>query len=351
MTALKQYQRLESIGLWQPPADPSCTPEEGGARHAQRREVIVSFGKATLVLSDKGGRALAHWSLAAVERLNPGKRPALFAPDGEGSETLEIEDDDMIGAIEKVRAAVRRRQPSPGRLRRLTIAALLALLLGLALFWLPGALIRKTAAVVPPAKRAEIGADLLAAVGRVSGQPCTTPGGQQALEALARRLAGDGKAPPRLVVLPGGVASTAHLPGGIILINRSLVEDHDDPRVPAGHVLAEMLRAGSRDPLEAMLARLGVRATLHLLTTGDLDPAALARYGEEALPEEPAPLPPEVLLPAFGARAFSSTPYALALDITGETTLPLIEADPYRQGGRPVLGDDDWVSLQGICGE
>ena len=351
MTALKKYQRLESIGLWQPPADPAQAPEGGEPRPPQRREVIVSFGKATLVLSDKSGRALGHWSLAAVERMNPGKRPALFAPDAEGSETLEIEDGEMIGAIEKVRAAVRRARPRPGKLRRIVITAILALLLGLAVFWLPDALIRKTAAVVPPAKRAGIGADLLAAIVRVSGQPCQTPGGRLALERLAHRLVSNGEKPPRLVVLPDGVARTAHLPGGMILINRSLVEDYDDPRVPAGHVLAELLRARSRDPLEAMLERLGIRATLRLLTTGNLDPAALARYGEEVLPEEPEPLPPGMLLPAFEARGFSSTPYALSLDITGETTLPLIEADPYREGGRPVLGDDDWVSLQGICGE
>ena len=48
----------------------------------------------------------------------------------------------------------------------------------------------------------------------------------------------------------------------------------------------------------------------------------------------------------------SSAPYAYALDLTGETTLPLIEADPYAGSatGRQVLRDGDWVRLQGICG-
>jgi hypothetical protein len=46
-----------------------------------------------------------------------------------------------------------------------------------------------------------------------------------------------------------------------------------------------------------------------------------------------------------------SSPYAYALDITGETVLPLIEADPRRAlGSREVLKDADWVRLQGICG-
>jgi hypothetical protein len=69
MTALKKYQRLESPGLWRD------TPE------AQRREVVVAFREASLVLSDpRTELALSHWSLPAVERLNPGTLPALYGP-------------------------------------------------------------------------------------------------------------------------------------------------------------------------------------------------------------------------------------------------------------------------------
>ena len=38
-----------------------------------------------------------------------------------------------------------------------------------------------------------------------------------------------------------------------------------------------------------------------------------------------------------------------ALDASGETTLALIEADPFTTTPKPVLGDGDWVALQGIC--
>ena len=38
--------------------------------------------------------------------------------------------------------------------------------------------------------------------------------------------------------------------------------------------------------------------------------------------------------------------------LTGEATLPLIEADPMRGGDAvEVLADSDWVALQGICGQ
>jgi hypothetical protein len=46
-----------------------------------------------------------------------------------------------------------------------------------------------------------------------------------------------------------------------------------------------------------------------------------------------------------------STPYAYALDITGETTLPLIEGDPMAdRATAPLLPDSTWLRLQNICG-
>ena len=63
-----------------------------------------------------------------------------------------------------------------------------------------------------------------------------------------------------------------------------------------------------------------------------------------------APLAADTLLEAFSAQGVKSTPYAYALDASGETTLELIEADPFVTSPRPVLSDGDWVALQGICG-
>ena len=84
MTALRKYMRLESSGLWRE------TPE------ARLRDVVVGLREATLVLSDpKTETALSQWSLPAVERLNPGKMPALYGVGDADSETLEIDDPDM----------------------------------------------------------------------------------------------------------------------------------------------------------------------------------------------------------------------------------------------------------------
>jgi hypothetical protein len=338
MTALTQYQRLEASGLWR--SDPD----------AQRRDVIVSIGDATLTLSDTQDRALTHWSLPAVHRLNPGVSPALYAPSDapDEAEVLELDDAEMIAAIEKVRRVIDRNRPHSGRLRVFLTLIVLALAAILALAWLPGALVRHTASVLPDVTRASVGQRLLTRVGRVAGTPCRGRLGNRALTKLGDRVLGPGVA--SLVVVSTGVSTAAHLPGGIILINRALVEDYDEPDVMAGYILAERVRAEQADPMLALLDHAGTLATAKLLTTGTLSDAILDRYAEGVLIAPPVEISSEALLARFAAARVRATPYAFAVDPTGETTLPLIEADPVPLAeAEPILADADWVSLQGIC--
>lgn len=336
MTALTEYDRLECQGVWR------ASPE------AQRRDVIVSVGDATLVLYDKADRALGHWSLPALERVNPGETPAVYIPGPDAPEELELSDPEMIAAIEKVREAVERRRPHPGRLRLAILGAGLASVIALAVFWLPDVVVRHTAAVLPDASRADLGQRLLGHVQRVAGGPCTETTGLRALDRLHMRLLPD--TPGQLVVLSGsGGPPTQHLPGGLILMGRALVEDHEDPAVAAGYILAEAGRAADHDPVVRFLDEAGALTAFRLLTTGDVSETALSRHAETLYAETPARRPDEALLARFAAAEVPSTPYAYALDISGETTLGLIEADPAPDGGRPILPDGAWVGLQGIC--
>ncbi len=336
MTALSDYQRLEASGLWR------AAPE------AQRREVIVSLGEATLVITDRAERALAHWSLAAIVRRRHGV-PALYAPGEDAAEELELDDPTMIAAIDKVQAAVRRRRPRSGRLRRIMVLSGLAAVALVGIFWLPGALVRHAAAVAPPATRTALDAALLDRLTRVTGPACDTPRGTAALRQLARRLHPDAAAP--LVVVREGIASTVTLPGGTIVMNSGLVEDHDGPEVAVGHVLAAELRADLHDPLEALLRAAGPAAAFRLFTTGQIRPATLDAEAIRLSAHAPEPVPVATLVERFRDARVSSTPYAYARDVSGEATLPLIEADPVPPGeARPLISDGEWVALQGICG-
>ena len=308
----------------------------------------MSIGEATLTIADGNDKALTHWSLAAVERVNPGVLPAIYYPDGDPGETLELSDseDAMIDAIERLRQAIERARPHPGRLRLVSVLATVSAVLAVLVFWLPGALLRHTVSVVPEIKRQEIGQALLGRIERVSGAACETPDSTVVLSRLAQRTA-----VRQLVVLPAGVAGSLHLPGGIVLLNKALIEDHTDPAVAAGFILTERARAEIHDPLTQLLSYSGPVASFRLLTTGKLTQEDLDHYAEQVLVAPRPLLTDEQTLGLFAQAAIPSTPYAYARDITGETVLGLIEADP--MAGRtlePVLRDRDWVQLQNICG-
>jgi hypothetical protein len=256
----------------------------------------------------------------------------------------------MIDAIETVRQAIARRRTQPGRLRGVLLGLGLAAVVALGVFWLPDALVRHAASVVPAAQRAEIGTRLLGDIRRVAGTPCETRNGRRALDRLYRRLLAD--RPGRIVVLAGGVTGSAHLPGGLILLNRALVEDYEDPSVVAGFILAEAARARATDPVETLMRHAGPLAAFRMLTTGDIADPILASFAEAVMIDPPAPVADDTLLELFATAEVPATPYAYARDISGETTLALIEADPVPPDTAvPVLPDGAWVSLQGICGE
>ncbi|SFD23798.1 hypothetical protein [Tropicimonas isoalkanivorans] len=336
MTALKQYAKLESQGVWRAHPD------------AQRQNVIVAFGDASLVIVASNGQPLSHWSLAAVVRVNPGDLPALYTPSADAIETLEVDDDMMIDAIEQVRTAILRSRPRHGRLRVILTAGVAAATVAAAVLWLPGALMRHTLGVVPEPTRSELGTRLFTAIGRVSGAPCRSREGDLALARLSSRLLAPGSA--GLLVMPGGIPDTISLPGGAMLLNSRLVEDNESAEAVAGFVLAEDVRRHQEDPLRPLLESAGPAATIRLLTTGHMPDSALRAYAETLTTAEPARPPDAALLQRFEAAQVPSTPYAYALDITGEETLGLIEADPMRSGdARLVIGKADWAALQQIC--
>ncbi|HBG98058.1 MAG TPA: hypothetical protein DDY29_04800 [Rhodobacteraceae bacterium] len=337
MTALEQYERLEAEGLWRPAAD------------AQRREVLVSFGSASLVIADRNDVALAHWSLPALTRLNPGKRPALYAPGGEAAETLEIADATMVDAVETVRRALAREGPQRGRIR--LVAGLgVALLIGLlGWFWLPGALVNHTVGVVPDEQRVRISRALMAEVTALTGPACTSPRGLSVLGVLSRDLLGARRI---AVVLPDGVPGAVMLPDGTVLLDRALVEDHDGPEILAAYLVREAVRRTADDPLARMLRDAGTGPTLRLFTSGQLPDRTLRGWAAKLLRAPQDPVPAEDFLARLAEAGVPSTPYARAIDPAGTATAALIAADPMAGQRAPsLMSDADWVALQQICAD
>lgn len=340
MTALTQYQRLEGQGLWR--ADPA----------EQRRNVVVALGDASLVITDfRSGAVLSHWSLPAVRRLNGSRVPAVYAPGEDAqTETLELDDETLIEALETIRTALVHR-PRLRHLRRGLGALAAVLAVGLGVFWLPDALVRHTAAIVPSAKRAQIGREALEAL--TATQPgarvCADPAGRQALVTLRSRVLGTGDRVAVVDGLPG--LEAAHLPGRLVVIGRGLLERLDGPEALAGYMIAEILAAEVDDPLHALLSHAGTRATFALLTTGNLSVEAFAGYAALRL-AQPMAVPDATLLAArFDALGVPASAYALSLS-DGDGALAQALADQPASGPRlsgRLLSDGEWITLQGIC--
>lgn len=337
MTAIKGYDRLESMGIWRESLD------------AQRRDVVLQFGDASLIIKDKTDTALAHWSLPAIHRVNPGKRPALFKPAADADEELEVEDPDMIDAVEKVRRTIEKRTPRSGRLRLAVSTGIIAVLAVVGVAYLPQALVRNTVSVLPESTRLAIGTTLLGHMTRLTGDTCRATLGAAALTRLKTRTLNT-KLRKAYIVPDLGTRETLVLPGRLLLLDATLVEDHDSPDVAAGYMLKALTDRLTQDPMTPLLEAAGTKVTFGLLTTGKIEDAALKAYAEGLVASAEPEIRTDAMLAQFETARASATPFAYAVDVTGEQTLPLIEADPFRGAAAPTLiSDGDWVSLQAIC--
>lgn len=342
MTALDKYHKLEGTGLW------SARVED------QRREVVVSFGDATLVISDsRSMQVMSHWSLPAVRRHNPRERPALYSPDGDGAEVLELDDDWLISALDEVQAALTSPKRWRDRLGRksyagLAVAACVGVVLGF-----PPALERHTASLLPWTTRHDIGTKLADDLQAQGAEQCNTAQGRAALDALQRQVLGQ---PAEVRVLQGTPAPRLiGFPGGVYVIDARILDAAESAEALAGALLLAEARQRMGDPVRSVLAFMGMAPTLGLLTSGNVSNEALAGYAEANI-RQPAAIPePSALLARFEALGLSSRPFAdnpEPLDPDAGTLLPALRTgDPMagEAASRALLSDGQWVSLQNIC--
>jgi hypothetical protein len=264
MTELDRYLRLEAVGLWREAPD------------AQPREVIVSFGKSTLLLTDLKERPLAHWPLGGIRVLPETDVAGATVYAMSDGETLGIRDPDMVAAI----AAIRRAQPTLQRQRRRRrrswrrILAVLALVLLVAAG--PPFVRGMTMDLIPPEQEAELGERMLSAIIAMQGPPCDNPDGMSALEKLSWAV--DSPDRPHAQVMELGDARAVALPGDILLIDRAKIETE-----PQNRIAGLLYGTSSGTTLRDVVRDAGIVANFRYIRSGHFDDAAVARAAAAAL--------------------------------------------------------------------
>jgi hypothetical protein len=330
MTALDKFIRLESLGLWKE------------SETSQKKEVIVSFGNASLVMSDNKDTPLTHWALGAVEISATNDETVIYTPDKNSFETLEVSDPTMNRAIKKVRKSIHRPGSQRGRIRILSTVLTLICLSLLTIFWLPTALADYASDVVSDAKAREIGAQLLPHINQYAGLPCQSEQSNPAIEKLENRLIGAKGS--RLYIADLGARYSIHLPGGIIMANRVLVEDFPDPDTLAGFILLERALQKDDPALHALFLEAGPITTLSFLISGNINDKVLATFAKNHM-TKPLVLPDEnTLLALFKSAEVSIAPLANTLN-----NKKLLGEDPVTGSYDPILTDPQWLALQSIC--
>ncbi|MBL1438084.1 MAG: hypothetical protein COB08_018015 [Rhodobacteraceae bacterium] len=319
MTAIDKFIRLEAVGWW----------FEAGRQEA--REVIVSFGDATLQITSLKDVPLTHWSLLATKRIGTRGETVMYSADPEQHEVLEIDDPDMIRAISAVTSALT--APPPKQKTRWVWRGVgLAIVLG-ALSQSSPLIYGVAGLTTPPARLQEVSLTMRKQAGLV----CKGWLGQRALESFSAALFPE-QNPPKLTVIDGLNANIIALPNREILIADQALESLSTEAL-ATRVIAAWAYAQNGGTKSALIKSLGPFGALRYLVSGRF-PAPLPIPADRALSAE------DYLLARDHLLALGVSPNGLqSLASTQGLGLPL------PQLALPKFQFSAYKTLQGICAE
>jgi len=329
MTALDEYDRLEAVGTLK------LSGEDDGT------EVLVTFGEATLTmnaLSETGDTPITHWSLAAIDLIDETETRATYSLNAMTQEALVIEDQTFRRALAKVlqdRKTPATRAKAPKTLWFLggTIAVL-----GAAYLVLPGAVTHIAKAMISPERAAVLADEMLPMIEDRTGPACTSAPGVMALEQLADRLNPDGNT--RLFVHDLGDTEVISLPGGKVLINRSVIETAQTDTITAWAAvgIASVIESPA---ITELFEGQGLFAGLKFLSSGELPKSGKERAVNRLLGQA-GPQDPVVIENAAQLLINAQLPTDGLTALGGQTA-------PMATSSTAVMSEQDWAALQNIC--
>lgn len=291
MTALDKYIRLETIGRWRE------NPESG------TKEVIVSFGNSTLVLSDLEDNPITHWALAATRLYSDEGARIIYTPDTEAYETLVIEDREMVEAIEQVSRAT---ALAPKKQFNWTylIILIVVLFLSLVAYFLPTMLRNQAVNMTSIDSARQIS---MIMVDKLDLQVCHDPRADNVMNSLAPSLSRD----TRMVITSSDI-NAAVLPGNVILMSDKVLQSY-----PNAETLVDWVNTvldNQSGLVENLFDNASLADTFQYITSGVLPEDYLTRFGKDIIYNHSA-------------------------------STEMKQNIPYEN----LLRDQDWVAFQNVC--
>ncbi len=329
-TALKQYARLECPGEWFEDAN------------AQPKDVVVSFGKSSLLLSDAKGVPLHHWDMRSLHCERHGHdRGDIFSMEG-APDWVRVEDPSMLDAIDTITKALHSPPTRSFKLRRVFIPVAVIGCICAAVVFGPGLMRSYADQTLGPAQRANIGQALGALM---SSHFCSSPEGDAALRQLADRLD-----VTEIRVHQTAKAAFA-LPGGTFVIPSADLSKLDGPDVAAGMIAYAKAATKHASPLSQVLEDAPVGSLLKLITQNRFDDT-LARKLSDTIPVKMPPAPAPIdLVQTFQDHNLAVQPFSKFLENADPNLARAITkaADNTPDSKNPSLPDGAWLGLQSIC--
>lgn len=260
MTALDKYIRLETIGRWKE------NPESG------TKEVIVSFGNSTLVLSDLEDNPITHWALAATRLYSDEGARIIYTPDIEAYETLVIEDREMVEAIEQVSRATALAPKKQFNWTYLIIFIVVLFLL-LAAYFLPTMLRNQAVSMTSIDSARQIS---MIMVDKLGLQVCHDPRADNVMNSLAPSLSRD----TRMVITSSDV-NAAVLPGNVILMSDKVLQSY-----PSAEALVDWVNTALDNQsglVENLFDNASLVDTFQYITSGVLPDDYVTIFGKDII--------------------------------------------------------------------
>ncbi len=342
----------------------------------RRRAVSLAFGPALEIMED--GALLAAWPYAEVRRLPPPggimRIRALGAPKGAW---LEIDDPQTQGDIARhcLLLLGEKTAPNPEGRRRLAYGLAACVMFGGFLWGGVPRMADVIAPLIPVEWEKKVGESADEEVRKTfPGKSCKAPKGVEALAKVSQRLqeASRLRLPATIEAIPSIVPNAFALPGGKVFLLSGLLEKAQSQDEVIGVLAHEFGHIENRDHLRRIIAT-GGTAMLVGLAFGDMTGgSAMVVVGNSVLNAAHS-RENEAQADAFAAKTLGalgrpSKPLGeLLLRITGEDDggplsilrdhplsadrLKALEAADNSATAPPLLSEEEWKALKGICGE